>query len=345
MNFNFSQYHFIMKNTLRNLLPIFALMLIFASCNNNDQLKKQQKSLNEKAASINNDFKKIRLEVELLASEISKLYAKQNEILPTINTKKYQLTRNGVFTKPIDDGGSAIFVSGFYPVNDAVKKAVYFTEPIDPAFKLLVKKYPEIVQVYYNDKYSFNRIYPYFDVLSQYEAMMDIPSFNFYYLADKKHNPEKKSLWVAEPYVDPAGRGWMVSAIAPVYYADSLVGVPGIDVTINLITKRYLNDSINSMTLIIDNNGAIVTAQEETINLLSFPPLFDHKYIETIKQDTYRKDLYNLALSKEANVRKMANDILKNKKEVVETEINGEKITIISSHIPELSWYILEILR
>ncbi|MEI8086735.1 MAG: hypothetical protein WCG93_11025 [Paludibacter sp.] len=334
-----------MKNTLRNILTIFALMLTFAACNGNDHLKKEQKSLKEKAANINSDFKKIRLEVDLLASQITQLYEKQNEILQTIDTKKYQFASNGVFTKPMDDGGSAIFVSGFYPINETVKKAVYFTEPIDPAFKTVVKKYPEIVQVYYNDQYSLNRIYPYFDVLSQYEAKMDIPSFNFYYLADKKHNPTKKSLWVSEPYVDPAGRGWMVSAIAPVYYGDKFVGVPGIDVTINMITKRYVQDSINSMMLIVDSNGAIVAAQEETINLLSFPPLFDHKYIETIKQDTYRKDSYNLALSKETKVRSMANEILKKKKEVVETNINGERMTIIAAHIPELNWYLLEIIR
>jgi hypothetical protein len=174
---------------------------------------------------------------------------------------------------------------------------------------------------------------------------MDIPSFNFYYLADEKHNPEKKSLWISEPYVDPAGRGWMVSAIAPVYYANRLAGVPGIDVTINLITKRYVLDNPTSMTIIIDNSGAIVAAQEGTINLLAFPPLFDHKYIETIKQDTYRKELYNLVLSKEANVRLIATEILQNKKNVVKAEIRGEKITVIAEHIPELDWYILEILR
>jgi hypothetical protein len=99
------------------------------------------------------------------------------------------------------------------------------------------------------------------------------------------------------------------------------------------------------MTIIIDNSGAIVAAQEGAIKLLSFPPLFDHKYIETIKQDTYRKELYNLALSKEANVRDVAAEILDNKKDVVEAEINGEKITVIAAHIPELNWYLLQILR
>lgn len=342
---NKKEKHIIMKNLLKGFITIMIVSVALSACNGKSDLTKKQASLKEKAANINSDFKKIRLEVEKLASEITKLYEKQDEIIQGIDKTKYQLAGNGVFTKPVDDGGSAIFVSGFYPVNEKIKKAVYFTEPIDSVFKLLVKKYPEIVQVYYNDTYSLNRIYPYFDVLSQYEAKMDIPSFNFYYLADKKHNPEKKSLWVSEPYVDPAGRGWMVSAIAPAYFGDSLAGVPGIDVTINLITKRYVQDIVNSTVLIIDNSGAIVAAQEETINLLSFPPLFDHKYIETIKQDTYRKEQYNLALSKEANVRAMANEILKNKKEVVETEINREKITIIAAHIPELNWYLLEITR
>lgn len=336
-----------MKSPISFRTITISMVLLLMSCSESKQsmIEKAQKSLTEKTELINNDFKKIRMEVAMLAAEISKLYENQDQITKSIDKSKYKLASNGVFTKPIDDGGSAIFVSGFYPVDETIKKAVYFTEPIDPIFKSLVKKYPEIVQVYYNDQFSLNRIYPFFDVLSQYEAKMDIPSFNFYYLADQKHNPEKKSLWISEPYVDPAGRGWMVSAIAPVYYKDKLVGVPGIDVTINTITKRYVQDSINSMTIIIDKSGAIVAAQEATINLLSFPPLFDHKYIETIKQDTYRKELYNLTLSKEMNVRKIATEIIENKKKIVDAEINGEKITVIAEHITELNWFILEILK
>lgn len=332
-----------MRKIISTIAVLITIIISFFSCTKPDaELKLEQLSI--KATQIDNDFKNIRLEVEMLGKEITELYVNQSKILPTIKTDKYQLAANGVFTKPIDDGGSAIFVSGFVPVDQKIKNIVYFTEPIDTAFKILVKKYPEIVQLYYNDKYSFNRIYPFFDVLSQYEAKMDIPAFNFYYLADVKHNPDRKSLWVNEPYVDPAGRGWMVSAIAPVYYNEELVGVPGIDVTINTITQRYLQDSIGSMVMIIDNNGAIVTAQEDVINLLSFPPLFDHKYIETIKQDTYRKELYNLALSREANVRTIATEILKNNKQVIETEFNGEKATVIAVRIPELNWYLVEII-
>lgn len=322
---------------------ILLTALIFLSCKDNTQQKLL--SLKQKADSINSDFFRIRREVDTLSTSIRELYVQQRHIIPSINTTKYQLAKSGVLYKPLDDGGSAVFVSGYYPINDNIKQIVYFTEPIDSAFKKLVRDYPEIVQVYYNDQFSINRIYPFFDVLSQYEAKINIPGFNFYYLADIKHNPDKKSLWVHEPYVDPAGRGWMVSAIAPVYFEDQLVGVPGIDVTINTITKRYVKDGDQSLDLIIDHSGGIVTAQETSINLLSFPPLYEHKYIETIKQDTYRKEKYNISLSKDLNVRTMANEILKNKKEVVKFEVNGEKLTVISAHISELDWYLLEIIR
>jgi len=332
---------------MKNRVLFLVSIILLSGCieNKKKNVETNKIALIEKAKSINDDFTKVREEVKYLAVELTKLYQKQDSILPTIVKSKYQLAGNGVYTKPVDDGGSAIFVSGYYPVNEKIKRIVYFTEPIDEDFKALVKKYPEIVQVYYNDKHALNRIYPYFDVLSQYEAKMNIPEFNFYYLADKEHDPERNSLWVNEPYIDPAGRGWMVSAIAPVYYNDSLVGVPGIDVTINTITGRYIQDNPQNRMMIIDNTGTIVAAQETMLNMLSFPPLQDHKYIETIKQDTYRKELYNLKLSKEENVRKIAVDIIDQKKGFVETEVDRNKFTVIAAYIEEVDWYLLEILN
>ena len=230
---------------MKNFLVYFTLALIISACSNSSRqnVEKQKIALEEKAKSINDDFYKIRNEVNWLAGEISKLYVKQDSILPTIDKSKYQLAANGVFTKPIDDGGSAIFVTGFLPIDQSVKDVVYFTEPIDATFKKIVKKYPEVVQVYYNDKSSINRIYPFFDVMSQYEAKMDWTSFNFYFLADAAHNPKREPVWVNEPYIDPAGRGWMISAIAPVYFNNLLVGVPGIDITVNTVTERYIQDN------------------------------------------------------------------------------------------------------
>lgn len=328
-------------------LMILAGIFLLAGCGNfsKNHIEKEKAELSKKAENINSDLLKIRNEVKWLAGEITGLYLKQDSILPLINKSKYQLALNGVLTKITDDGGSAVFVSGYYPINEEVKNVVYLTEPIDPVFKKIVNKYPEIVQVYYNDKSAVNRIYPYFDVLSQYEAKMDIPSFNFYFLADSIHNPERESVWVAEPYIDPAGRGWMISAIAPVYYKNKLAGVPGVDITVNTITDRYVHGDGQKMTMIIDSSATIVSAQEAIINLLAFPPLTDHKYIETIKQDTYRKGNYNLRLSREEFVRDLAHQTLDLQKKEFELSINGNTYTVISAIIPETKWCLLKILN
>lgn len=331
-----------MKNTI--LYLIAAIILTGCAQSSQKTIDKQKRTLVEKADSINNDLFIVRNEVKLLAGQIEYLYLKQDSILPGIDKSKYQMASNGVFTKPVDDGGAAIFVSGYYPVTEEVKKIVYFTEPIDPTLIEIVSRFPEIVQVYYNDKYAFNRIYPFFDVLSQYEAKMNIPEFNFYYLADAKHNPERNAVWVNEPYIDPAGRGWMLSAIAPVYYKDSLVGVPGIDITVNTITERYVKDNPGNLTMIIDNTGTIVSAQEAILTLLAFPPLTDHKYIETIKQDTYRKGSYNLKLSKEENVRMIGAEILDHNIDLLETEINGTKLTVLAAPIKEMDWHLIKVI-
>jgi hypothetical protein len=325
---------------------ILSVCLLVSCVKNSDaDSEKHRSNLKSIASKINQDFKNIRMEVKTLADELTKLYENQADALKKSDPTKYALANNGVFFKTEDDGGAAVFVSGVIPINEEIKKVVYFTEPLDSSLKRISKKYPEAVQAYYNDKHSVNRIYPFFDVLAQYEAKMDIPAYNFYFCADLKHNPSKQAIWVNEPYVDPAGRGWMVSAIAPVYYKDELVGVPGIDVTINTITRRYLLENSNIVAMIVDTTGVIVAAQESMINLLSFPTLIDHKYIETIKQNTYRKEAYNIKLSREVEIRKLAKLIINDKSKSAEITLNGEKINFISEYIPELNWFLIEAIK
>jgi len=102
---------------------------------------------------------------------------------------------------------------------------------LDPLMKSIQHSDKLVAALYFNTWDSYNRIYPWFDTPAQYPHDMVIPDYNFYYLADAKHNPERKVMWT-EVYLDPAGLGWMMSAIAPVYRGDFLEGVVGLDVTV-----------------------------------------------------------------------------------------------------------------
>ena len=334
--------------TRRMILPACLLVLAFCfSCGQSDEKKvpADDRRLSEIANRINDDFLKIRKAVSKLAEFTASLYMPETmaQNASSADPGRYKLHDNGVFYKPVNDGKSAVFVSGIVPVNEEIKKIVYGTEPLETRLMEIVERYPEVVQSYYNDRNSYNRIYPYFDVITQYEPKMDIPKYNFYYLADKAHNPEKSAVWVKEPYVDPAGRGWMVSAIAPVYVDGTLEGVPGLDVTINTITDRYIGRE-NADLVLLDASATVVSIQDHLTTLLSLPPLESHKYLETIRSDTYRTDDYNLLKSRSREVRKMAQRIFQENQTNVTFQKDGKTFRVTAVDIPELEWKLLQVI-
>lgn len=325
---------------------LIAGLLFIVSCTDENRQKSKSAKLEitQAAKNINADFVTIRKEVKNLADFTESLYASPDKSLLNEKRDKYKYSDNGIFYKAENDGKSAVYVSGIVPITREIKDIVYFTAPLEDKFIAIMDSIPEIAQIYYNDKNSYNRIYPYIDVLTQYGPKMSIPSYNFYYLADYEHNPEKKAVWVHDPYVDPAGRGWMVSAIAPVYVEDELAGVPGIDVTINTIIDRYLSGNLKDV-VIIDNSGVIVAADETSANRLFLPPLKDHKYVETIKTDKFRKDDYNLLKSKNNDVRLLAGEILNGSQDEIYFSTGEEEFNVVKAKIEEVRWVMFKLIK
>lgn len=208
---------------------------------------------------------------------------------------RYALSPDGVFYTTRDNGGSAVFYSGVVPVGEAEKQKLWRTVQLDPVMKSIVQADPLITQVYLNTFDSLNRIYPYFDVLSVYPPKMDIPSYNFYYEADAAHNPDRNVVWT-DAYVDPAGAGWMVSAIAPVYGPDRLDAVVGIDITIGTILDQVLNIEIEGggYAVLIGRDGTILALPPQGETDWGVSELIDHSYSEAIKQDTFKPEGFNI---------------------------------------------------
>lgn len=329
------------------VIGISSVLIGLTGCSSNQNKETESAAeLKKIADAINTDFLKIRDEAKQLALYVQQLYTpeKRNKALQRANPSKYRLSEKGILYKPVDDGYSAVFVSGHIPVDNSIKEIVYFTEPLDQKFKEIIQQYPEVAQVYYNDKNSYNRIYPFFDVLTQYEPKMNIPDFNFYYLADAQYNPKKEAVWVDEPYVDPAGRGWMVSAIAPVYLNDALEGVPGLDVTVSTITNRYIAKTRHPY-VILDANGIVVAMNESLTGILSLPKLEDHTYLKTIKEDTYRTENFNLLKSKSKIIRQAITRIYNKGEKKIMIQKDNVRITILAEEIPELNWRLLLVLK
>ncbi|PYF09639.1 Cache sensor signal transduction histidine kinase [Rhodobacter viridis] len=209
--------------------------------------------------------------------------------------ENHALSPDGAFHTLRDTGGSAVFYSGIVPVGEAEMDKVWRTVRLDPLMRSIKDSDPLIAQLYLNTWDSLNRIYPWFDVLEIYPPKMDIPSYNFYYEADAAHDPERNPVWT-DAYVDPAGGGWMVSSIAPVYSPARLEGVVGIDVTIGTIVQRVLDIRIpgDGYAVLVGRDGTILALPPKGETDLGLSELLDHSYEEAILKDTFKPAEFNI---------------------------------------------------
>jgi signal transduction histidine kinase len=258
-------------------------------------------------------------------------------LLQRDDATRFATSKDGVFYTTKDNGGSALFYSGFVPIGKAEKEKAFKSAALDPALKAVKQSFPLVAQSYINTHDSLNRIYPYFDVISQYPAKMDIPSYNFYYEADAKHNPSHGTVWT-DAYIDPAGQGWMTTCSAPVYNDDFLEGVVGIDITIKTIVDevKALQIPWGGYGVLIDKSGTILALPSVGENDWHIKNMTASDYSDAIKQDTFRTEDYNLYLKKP--------DIamtIKDKSNGVEYTTLSEKTILAWATVPSTGWKLL----
>lgn len=151
----------------------------------------------------------------------------------------YRFLPDGRMVTARDYGGSALNYSGRVPVGAMKMTRAYAMAAIDGTLRSIVDSHEAVAQAYVNTHDSLTRIYPFLDSENVFDANMDVTEYPFYYLADEKHNPERQVVWT-DAYDDPAGQGWVVSSVAPVYVRGRLEAVAGIDLTLSDVVTRIL---------------------------------------------------------------------------------------------------------
>ena len=243
-------------------------------------------------------------------------------------------------TKDLQNGGAAVFYSGYYPIGEAEREKVARALTVQKLLKDINASNPLAVSLYLNTYDSLNVIYPYFDVISQYAPHISIPSYNFYYEADALHNPKRELKWTGV-YLDPAGHGWMTSAIAPVYNGDFLEGVVGIDVTVSAITSRVLDFSIpwDGYGILIGKEGSILALPEAGEADWGLKELTDHQYDQAVLSDTLKPDDFDL--NQKAGLKDFVRQLSGEHSGLTNIMLNGQSRVVAWHTIESTGWKLL----
>lgn len=251
--------------------------------------------------------------------------------------RRYRLAPSGVFHTFRGTSETASFYSGIVPVGPAQMDKVWRLTRVDSTMRHIRAASPLVRQVYFNSWDSYNRIYPYFDVVKQYAPKMNIPEYNFYYEADAAHNPQRKVVWT-DAYVDPAGGGWMVSAVAPVYSAQRLEGVVGIDLTVDTILKRILalNLPWQGYAVLVGRDGTILALPPAGERDLGLRELKDHAYGDAIRSDTFKPD--HFSIRRHPDLGKLARAVESGRPQVIRIRLGGREMLAANARVVGPGW-------
>lgn len=282
-------------------------------------------------------------QLDSVAHFYERLLTKKDSILRNSGQNKY--TFDGAFSNTIPDEDSTLstlIILNSTPNRQKSEEEVNLTNGLDSVFAKFKYDNPLAVQIYSNSAMQVSRVYPAYDAKNIVDPDIDVRSFNFYYEGDSVHNPEKGLVWIPDAYVDPAGKGWILSLLHPVYDGNELFAVVGVDYTVGAIIEQYL-ESKEGEFLLVNEKGDIVAGNANAIEALSMPPLKNHIYRETVLSDNFRISDFNLFNSKSREVRAMGKEFLLQKKNRFQFKDEPTLDYAFCGQFSSIGWYLIQV--
>ena len=335
----------IIEITLLTLYFLMSTYLIDKSIKtlSNDRLSHLLEITNSQALIISEQLHCIADLSAVLQAETGRFFDTPDHFITPDPAPEFGFAPNGVYYKLENNGGSSLFYSSRQSIGPKEKTKALHSESLDPLFENIFHANNNIVAVYLNTFDSMSRYYPFFEnVHEQLPAKMNIPEYNFYYLADKTHNPDGKPVWTAA-YLDPMGMGWMMSCIVPVYKDRFLEGVAGIDITIKNFIANLLGLQLpwGAHAFLTDSHGTIMAMPPVVETVFGLTELHDFSYSGKVKQDTKKPRTFNLLESLLPSLSKPLADLMEKESGSIEIPIKGNPYVLCQTTVSETGWKLM----
>ncbi|WP_025128598.1 sensor histidine kinase [Pseudomonas sp. PH1b] len=252
------------------------------------------------------------------------------------------VTPEGARYSSTDQGGAASFYSAATPLDGQDLDKVQRLASIDTLLKQIKQIDPMIASLYFNSWDSYNRIYPWFRTDKQYPVDMRIPEYNFFYLADASHNPQRKTRWT-EVYLDPAGHGWMMSVVSPVYRDDFLEGVVGLDITVDGILREITRLRVpwSGYLLLVSDDMSIMAMPSQAEDDFAIRELKAFDVNASAHVEVFKPRVFNLGQRDDTIV--MANKLQMGDSGVSEVVLQGRPHLFAWKEIKSTGWKLLAV--
>jgi len=305
----------------------------------------RETALNDLQAAVSLESRLISEQLSQVSS-LTQLY--RNLTAQTLQSEAPQQTPNlalsddGVRYSPSDDGGAAVFYSNATAPERHDLQKIARLRQLEPLMKEIEARNPLVASLYFNSWDSFNHIYPWFFTLDQYPADMDIPKYNFYYLADAKHNPSRGVVWT-DVYLDPAGHGWMMSATAPVYHGDFLEGVVGIDITVSGILEQIGQVQVpwGGYAMLVSDDLSIMALPEPGEADFGLAELTEHSYLDAIRREVFKPE--DFQLDRRPETAELAAAISGASSGVQQVMLGGRPQLVAWTTVAQTGWHLLAV--
>lgn len=291
----------------------------------------------QEARIIDEQLRQVRAQAEIYRNLTTRVLM-EDEVMPTT----LALTDDGVRYTPRNDGGAAVFYANSTPAERQDLQKIGKLTRLDPLMQQIENNTPLIDSLYFNSWDSLNHIYPWFLTPDQYPHDMVIPEYNFYYLADASHNPERKVVWT-DVYVDPAGLGWMMSAVAPVYRGDFLEGVVGVDITVSGILEQISRLQVpwNGYAMLVGADLNILALPKAGEQAFGLRELTDYSYEEAVHREILKPDTFKLDHNPQTEL--LAKAINAKSRGVQPVTLGGRTHLVAWETIEPTGWHLLTV--
>lgn len=302
-----------------------------------------QEILSREAGSIDSQLSDVTRHAVLMQRDHERFFRNPESCLLPQGEPQFRRHANGALYKSENNGGASLYYSSSTTIGPEEMRKARCSEALDPLLESIVKSTPIISQAYLNTRDNMNRLYPFMpDAPGQYGPILKMRDFNFYYEADEAHDPERRPVWTSA-YLDPAGQGWMISVIVPIYNGERLEGVSGLDVTIESFIKHVLNLKMSweAKPFLVDGRGTILAMPESVETIFGLHELTRHEYDANIRSTIEKPSEFSIFNIHDAKIAAQLRRVFDSRSRIAEMDAGGAHYLVSQEIVPETGWRLI----